>query len=65
MAMRIGETPVPIPNTMVKTYAADDTTLETVWESGWLPDLPWGYSSVGRALALQARGHEFESRYLH
>ena len=25
----------------------------------------WGYSSVGRALALQARGHEFESRYLH
>ena len=38
VAMRIGETPVPIPNTMVKTYAADDTTLETVWESRWLPD---------------------------
>ena len=26
---------------------------------------PWGYSSVGRAPALQAGGHEFESRYLH
>ena len=25
----------------------------------------WGYSSVGRAPALQAGGHEFESRYLH
>ena len=36
--MRFGETPVPIPNTMVKTQAADDTALETVWESRWLPD---------------------------
>ena len=35
--MRLGETPVPIPNTMVKTQAADDTALETVWESRWLP----------------------------
>ena len=26
---------------------------------------PWGISSVGRAPALQAGGHEFESRYLH
>ena len=25
----------------------------------------WGYSSAGRAPALQAGGHEFESRYLH
>ena len=39
MAMRLGETPVPIPNTMVKTQAADGTALETVWESRWLPDL--------------------------
>ncbi len=37
MAMRVGETPVPIPNTTVKTYAADGTALETVWESRWLP----------------------------
>ena len=34
----MGETPVPIPNTMVKTQAADDTILETVWESRWVPD---------------------------
>ena len=62
--MRLGDTPVLIPNTMVKTFAADDTMLETAWESRWLPEL-WGYSSVGRAPALQAGGHEFESRYLH
>ena len=38
MAMRLGDTPVPIPNTMVKTQAADGTALETVWESRWLPE---------------------------
>ena len=38
VAMRLGETPVHIPNTMVKTQTADDTILETVWESRWLPD---------------------------
>ena len=38
VAMRLGETPVHIPNTMVKTQTADDTMLETVWESRWLPD---------------------------
>ena len=37
VAMRLGETPVPIPNTMVKTYTADGTALETVWESRWPP----------------------------
>ena len=36
--MRPGETPVPIPNTMVKPRAADGTTLVTVWESRWPPD---------------------------
>ena len=36
--MRLGETPVPIPNTLVKTQAADGTILETVWESRWVPD---------------------------
>ena len=64
VAMRPGETPVLIPNTMVKTWAADDTILETVWESRWLPDF-WGLSSVGRAPALQAGGREFESLSLH
>ena len=38
VAMRPGETPVPFPNTMVKTRAADDTVPETVRESRWLPD---------------------------
>ena len=37
VVMRLWETPVPIPNTTVKTYAADGTALETVWESRWLP----------------------------
>ena len=39
MAMRLGVTPVPIPNTMVKTQTADGTALETVWESRWPPNL--------------------------
>ena len=34
----LGDTPVPIPNTTVKTQAADGTALETVWESRWMPD---------------------------
>ena len=38
VAIRFWETPVHIPNTMVKTKAADDTILVTVWESRWLPD---------------------------
>ena len=39
VAMRVRDTPVPIPNTMVKTYAADGTALETMWESRWPPNL--------------------------
>ena len=38
VAMRQGVTPVPIPNTMVKTQSADGTMLETAWESRWLPE---------------------------
>ena len=38
VAMRLRGTPVPIPNTMVKTQAADGTTLETAWESRRAPD---------------------------
>ena len=36
--MRIGVTPVLIPNTMVKADAAEDTWLETAWENRWLLD---------------------------
>ena len=39
MAIRPGDTPVPIPNTMVKPREADGTALETVWESRWPPAL--------------------------
>ena len=42
----MGDTPVPIPNTMVKTQAADGTILETVWKSRWMPGF-WAYSSAG------------------
>ena len=35
--MRFGETPVPIPNTTVKTKAAENTMLETAWEDRWVP----------------------------
>ena len=31
----------------------------------WIWGMSWGYSSVGRAPALQAGGQEFESPYLH
>ena len=48
--MRFGETPVPIPNTMVKTKAADGTALETVWESRWLPDSYGGVAQLGEHL---------------
>ena len=44
--MRLWDTPVPIPNTTVKTQTADGTILETVWESRWVPEI-WAYSSAG------------------
>ena len=46
VSMRLGDTPVPIPNTMVKTQAADGTILETVWESRRLPG-PFLYKIKG------------------
>ena len=54
--MRLGVTPVPIPNTMVKTQAADGTALETMWESRWLPELEkrkTGFTSDQRAEEIQ------------
>ena len=50
VAMRLGETPVHIPNTMVKTQTADDTILETVWESRWLPNYNGGVAQLGEHL---------------
>ena len=43
--MRLGVTPVPIPNTMVKTQAADGTLLETARKSRWLPELKKSFIS--------------------
>ena len=48
--MRLGDTPVLIPNTMVKTQAAEGTILETVWESRWLPDSHGGIAQLGEHL---------------
>ena len=70
--------PVPIPNTEVKLCSAEDTLPETARESSPGPtstradegarvseNLIWGCSSAGRAPALQAGGHGFESHHLH
>ena len=46
--MRLGVTPVPIPNTMVKTQAADGTLLETARESRWLPE----YAERGKLFSV-------------
>ena len=46
----MGETPVPIPNTMVKTQAADGTMLVTAWESRWVPDFYGGVAQLGEHL---------------
>ena len=56
VAMRLGVTPVPIPNTMVKTQAADGTALETMWESRWLPEFEkrkTGFTSDQRIEGIQ------------
>ena len=50
VVMRSGETPVPIPNTTVKTGAAESTILVTVWEDRWPPDLYGGVAQLGEHL---------------
>ena len=70
--------PVPIPNTEVKLTSVDNTSRETVREDrsrptqrdcstrvGQFLEPLWGCSSAGRAPALQAGGHGFESHHLH
>ena len=47
--MRLGVTPVPIPNTMVKTQTADGTMLVTAWESRRMPDYG-GIAQLGEHL---------------
>ena len=50
----MGVTPVPIPNTMVKTQAADGTALETVWESRWLPNSKKKYGLIAQPVRAHA-----------
>ena len=69
--------PVPIPNTEVKLCSAENTLLATAREDRSMPTSPEGKpsgehnrvkrgcSSAGRAPALQAGGHGFESHHLH
>ena len=42
--------PVPIPNTEVKRFSADDTALVTVWENR---SLPGGLSTIPRSSSSQ------------
>ena len=50
VAMRLGVTPVPIPNTTVKTRTAEGTMLETAWESRRVPDDFGGVAQLGEHL---------------
>ena len=52
----MGDTPVPIPNTTVKTHTADGTSLETVRESRWPPEQKKCSAVGGR------KGRDMESR---
>ena len=58
VAMRPGVTPVLIPNTKVKAWAADGTALETVWESRWLPDIVFS-TSLRRSLEASLENKSF------
>ena len=46
------DTPVPIPNTEVKLLSADDTWMETSWESRSLPDLYQDSELISQSLVL-------------
>ena len=52
-------TPVPIPNTMVKTQAADGTSLETVRESRWPP----GYKKLKNKKQIRCKCSGDSYRY--
>ena len=54
VAMRMGETPVPIPNTTVKPHTAESTMLETAWEGRWLPG---SFKRITRQSVLNKTDH--------
>ena len=57
-AMRPRGTPVPIPNTTVKTRTAEDTALETARESRRPPDYKKENKKQKRKQVLTSRGRE-------
>ena len=57
VAMRAGETPVHIPNTMVKTCTAENTLLETAWKDRWLPDCFKMKTILNGLIAQPVRAH--------
>ena len=59
VAMRLRETPVPIPNTMVKPQTADGTALETVWESRWPPNLKKKKDKVSERKLQKPKAREY------
>ena len=70
--MRLGDTPVPIPNTTVKTQAVDGTWWAAAWESRWSPESNFFFHvksvMVGMAQLVSAPdcgsgGPGFESLY--
>ena len=48
--MRLGVTPVLIPNTMVKPWTAESTALETKWEGRWPLEFNGGVAQLGEHL---------------
>ena len=63
--MRLGETRVPIPNTKVKTQSADDTMLETAWESRWVPEHNGDIAQLGEHLPCKQGVKGSNPFYLH
>ena len=57
----MGGTPVPIPNTTVKTHAADGTSLETVRESRWPPESKRRVFGEQRELRTHLENRIYES----
>ena len=64
VAIRSGETPVPIPNTTVKTRAAESTILATVWEDRWLPDIKEGWTLYLENRILKEDFNQYNPRLL-
>ncbi len=51
----VGVTPVPISNTEVKPYSADDTARETVWERRSPPELIQAKAPVDQGPSLSRK----------